>query len=114
LKTDTESAGNLELWVYILECENGALYTGYTTDLLARYESHVSGTTGAKFTRSFKPRRIAQSWRMNTTTGTALRIEHMIKKLSRARKLALVNDPSLLSGLISERLDFEVPTLEHG
>jgi len=98
----------------MLECENGSLYTGYTTDLQARYRSHVEGTSGAKFTRAFKPTRIAQSWRLTATTGTALRVEHMIKKLPRKQKLALVADPELLAALMSDRLDLDVPILEHG
>ena len=40
-------------WVYILNCENGAFYTGYTTDLIRRYHEHLEGSS--KYTRSFKP-----------------------------------------------------------
>ncbi len=41
-----------EYWfVYILECENGSLYTGFTADLARRYEEHLKGK-GFKIERS--------------------------------------------------------------
>ena len=30
-------------WVYILECKNGAFYTGYTNDVEKRYRDHCAG-----------------------------------------------------------------------
>lgn len=101
------------LWVYILECDNDSLYTGYTNNLEERYRHHCEGTAqGARFTRAFKPRRIAQSWRMQVTTGNALRVELLIKRLPRSRKLDLIDDPSLLETLVRERLDFSVDVVE--
>ena len=41
-------------WVYILRCGDGTFYTGVTTDVLARLETHRSGK-GAKYTRSRGP-----------------------------------------------------------
>lgn len=49
-------------WVYMLLCENNSYYTGYTNNLGKRYQSHVDGTGGCKYTRSFKPLKIAQFW----------------------------------------------------
>jgi len=43
-----------KFFVYILACEDGTLYTGYTTDLERRFSAHLSGK-GAKYTRSHKP-----------------------------------------------------------
>ena len=37
-------------YVYILECADGTLYTGWTNDLTARLAAHNSGR-GAKYTR---------------------------------------------------------------
>ena len=46
------------LWfVYVLLCENGTLYRGYTNDLEARFAKHVAGK-GAKYTRMHKPVKI--------------------------------------------------------
>ncbi|MCF6768431.1 GIY-YIG nuclease family protein [Thiotrichales bacterium 19S11-10] len=44
-------------YVYILECREGRLYTGYTTDLDRRFKEHCSGIA-SKFTRSFPPEKI--------------------------------------------------------
>ncbi|MES2213947.1 MAG: GIY-YIG nuclease family protein, partial [Patescibacteria group bacterium] len=37
--------------VYVLECNNGALYTGITTDIQRRLEEHTSGK-GGHYTRA--------------------------------------------------------------
>lgn len=41
-------------YVYLLECQNGKIYTGITTDVNRRFDEHLSGT-GAKFTRANPP-----------------------------------------------------------
>ena len=41
-------------FVYIVRCEDGSLYTGYTTDVKERLITHNSGK-GAKYTRSRLP-----------------------------------------------------------
>lgn len=90
-------------WVYILHCENDTYYTGYTTDLMKRYQAHCTGTASCKYTRSFKPIRIAQSWEINGTKSEAMKVEAAIKKLSRAQKLQLILQPALLSDLLPKQ-----------
>ena len=87
-------------FIYILECENGSLYTGFTADLVRRYEEHLKGTRKSKYTRSFKPVRIARSWTLICTKGKAMRIERLVKGLDRKMKDALVKNPGLLNELI--------------
>ncbi|MBP5448872.1 MAG: GIY-YIG nuclease family protein, partial [Spirochaetales bacterium] len=41
-------------WVYIVRCADGTLYTGATTNLQARIETHNAGK-GAKYTRGRLP-----------------------------------------------------------
>ena len=84
-------------WVYIIQCTNGALYTGYTNDLTKRYKAHCAGTA-CKFTRSFKPLNLAQSWQVEEKK-TALQLEYFIKQLTRAQKDALIADPLSLNDL---------------
>ena len=91
------------LLVYILLCENGAYYTGYTTDLARRYEEHLAGTDKCKYTRSFKPVKIAQSWHVTTSKNSALKIEKFIKSLSKKKKEALILQPEKLSELWIEK-----------
>lgn len=82
-------------WVYILYCSNGNYYTGYTTDLAKRFKSHLSGSA-SKYTRSFKPLHIAQSWKIDGNKSLAMKIERFIKKLSRIEKEKIIKNPSLL------------------
>lgn|SRR3990167_4434393 len=84
-------------WVYILLCQNNTYYTGYTTDLAKRYQSHLNGSGKCKYTRSFKPQRIAQCWQVIGTKSLAMKIERQIKRLSRLEKEKLIVRPSKLS-----------------
>jgi len=86
-------------YIYILECSNGAYYTGYTTDLTRRYHEHLQGTAKCKFTRSFKPQRIAQSWKINGDVSKALKIEKAIKKLNKKEKEQLILFPEKINVL---------------
>lgn len=74
-------------FVYILQCADSTLYTGYTNDLENRMAAHNSGA-GAKYTRGRGPVRLIYSEAFETK-GDALKREIQIKKLSRDRKLKL-------------------------
>jgi putative endonuclease len=84
-------------WVYILQCSNNSYYTGYTNDLEKRYQSHLNGTGKCKYTRSFKPICIAQSWKINGDKARAMQIERAIKQLSRSEKEKIIAEPLSLS-----------------
>lgn len=84
-------------WVYILLCENNTYYTGYTNDITKRYQSHIDGTGKCKYTRSFKPVKIAQCWKIKNDKIEALRLERFIKKLSKIEKEKLISRPLTLS-----------------
>ena len=88
-------------FVYILLCDNGSYYTGYTTDLTRRYQEHLEGTDKCKFTRSFKPLSIAQSWKIQGNKSTAMKAEKFIKTLSKAKKQQLILSPENLSDFFS-------------
>lgn len=74
-------------YVYIIQCADGTLYTGWTTDLKSRMEAHNSGA-GAKYTRGRNPVRLVYS-EIYETRGEALKREIQIKKLNRGGKLKL-------------------------
>jgi putative endonuclease len=74
-------------YVYILHCSDGTLYTGYTTNVENRLNTHNSGK-GAKYTRSRLPVVLLAAWTFNSKSA-ALKEEHRIKCLSRAQKLRL-------------------------
>ena len=75
-------------YVYILECADGTLYTGWTTDVTKRLQAHNAGD-GAKYTRSRRP--VVLKYAENCADkSTALRREAEIKRLTRAQKLKLI------------------------
>ncbi len=80
-------------WIYILECINGSYYTGYTTQLDRRYKEHQEGTAKCKYTRSFKPIKIAQSWQIQGDKSIAMKIEKRIKVMDKKRKKELILFP---------------------
>lgn len=75
--------------VYVLECADGTLYTGYTTDLERRVSEHEAGE-GAKYTRGRTPVTVVHTETFDSR-GAALSREAAIKALSRRDKLALVD-----------------------
>ncbi|AKN33261.1 methyltransferase [Clostridium carboxidivorans P7] len=76
-------------YVYILQCIDGTLYTGYTNDLNKRIQVHNSGK-GAKYTRGRLPVKLVYSEEFNTK-NEALKREYAIKLMKRKRKLELIN-----------------------
>lgn len=74
-------------FIYILQCADGTLYTGWTTDLENRVKAHNSGS-GAKYTRGRGPVRLLYSEAFETK-GEALKREKEIQKMTRARKMKL-------------------------
>jgi putative endonuclease len=90
-----------EWFVYLIEAENGFLYTGITTDLDRRIKEHKEGKKGAKFFRRSPPKRFLV--RLGPySRSIALKLEHRIKQLKREEKLKLKvrrNLKSLLDSL---------------
>ena len=75
-------------FVYIVECADGTLYTGVTTDLERRVKQHNSGK-GARYTRARRPVRLVASFDAENNS-TACKEEYRIKQLSRTEKIALI------------------------
>ena len=75
-------------WIlYILECSDGSLYTGITTDLKQRLERHNKGRA-CRYTGSRRPLKLVHSDIFNNESSVKKR-EIEIKKLSRANKFKL-------------------------
>ena len=75
-------------YVYILQCHDGSLYTGYTTDVERRLREHNEGKA-SKYTRSRLPVRCVY-WEEFLTKSEALKREMAIKKLSRQQKETMI------------------------
>lgn len=77
-------------FLYVVRTRQGTLYTGIATDVARRLAEHGgTGSTGAKYLRARGPLEIAYQVRLDSRS-TALRAEHRIKRLPRARKLAIL------------------------
>lgn len=75
--------------VYMLRCADGTLYTGITTDPARRLAEHNGdGAPGARYTRSRRPVQLVYLEAV-ADRAQATRREAAIRRLDRARKLAL-------------------------
>jgi len=75
-------------YTYIVRCCSGVLYTGYTTDLPKRIETHNRGE-GAKFTRGRGPVELVY-FEEFTSKSEAMSREAYIKSLPRTKKLKMI------------------------
>ena len=79
-------------FVYMLECEDGSLYTGITTDVKRRFAEHQSGI-GSHFTRARGAKRIVYT-EEHESRSEAQKRESAVKKLSRLEKLGMMKEVS--------------------
>jgi putative endonuclease len=75
-------------FVYIVRCADGTLYTGYALDPAGRERVHNRGR-GARYTAGRLPVALVYAEAFDTKSG-ALRREHALKRLTRAKKEALI------------------------
>ncbi|NQT29706.1 MAG: GIY-YIG nuclease family protein [Candidatus Saganbacteria bacterium] len=75
-------------FVYILECSNGALYTGITTNLEKRFARHQAGE-GGHYTSCNRPIKI-RYFEEHPNRSEATKKEMQIKRWPRTKKLALI------------------------
>lgn len=75
-------------YVYIVECKDGSLYTGWTTNIEKRIEKHNQGK-GAKYTRARYPV-VLKYFEKFSLKKEALQREYYIKQMSREEKLKLI------------------------
>ena len=83
-----QQSGEAGGWlVYMIETEDGALYTGITIDMARRWRQHASGR-GARYLRGRAPRALVYL-EPGHDRSSASRREWAIKQLSREKKRAL-------------------------
>lgn len=75
-------------FVYLLECKDGTVYTGITTDIKRRLEEHKNGI-GSRYTRSRKVKRILYTEKHKDRSSASKR-ESEIKRMPRKQKLKLI------------------------
>ncbi|NSB11751.1 GIY-YIG nuclease family protein [Clostridium beijerinckii] len=76
-------------YVYIVECSDRTLYTGWTNNLRKRIQMHSDGC-GAKYTRGRGPVKLVYH-EVFENRKDAMKREYEIKKLTRKDKLILIS-----------------------
>ncbi|KVN28222.1 hypothetical protein WJ63_13575 [Burkholderia pyrrocinia] len=85
-------------FLYLIECADGSVYTGITTDVAARFGEHAAGK-GARYTRSRKPRAVLASFPL-ADRSSALRAEYWVKQLSPKQKRELAAGTRTLESVL--------------
>ncbi len=91
-KSKKHGNGKKSYYVYLLLCDDGSYYTGYTNDVASRFERHKRGR-GARYTRMRKPKKIVYVERFGTRVA-AIRREQEMKALSHREKHELATNGS--------------------
>ncbi len=74
-------------YLYLLECENGSIYTGIAVDVEERFKKHLSGK-GARYTRANPPKKILATMKYRNRS-LASKAEYATKCLSAEEKRSL-------------------------
>jgi putative endonuclease len=77
-------------YVYIVECADGSLYTGWAVDVVQRVKVHNAGR-GARYTRMHGPVKLVYAEEQPDRIA-AQRRELEIKRWPREKKLKLIGD----------------------
>jgi putative endonuclease len=78
-------------YVYIVQCADKTLYTGWAMDVARRVKAHNAGR-GARYTRVHGPVELVYTEEV-LTRSDALKRELAIKRYPRAKKLAMCTLP---------------------
>jgi putative endonuclease len=89
--------------LYILRCADGTLYTGIAADVARRIAEHSHGPRGARFLRGKGPLELVFEEAAGSR-AEASRLEHRVKRLSRAAKLELISGKRRLQDLLRDQV----------
>jgi putative endonuclease len=78
-------------FVYLVRCQDDTLYCGIATDLARRLTEHNSADKGAKYTRGRQPVQLVYAEEV-ASRAQATQREGRIKRMSRAQKMALIQN----------------------
>lgn len=80
-------------YIYILRCSDNSLYCGQTNNLERRINEHnFNKIKSAKYLRAKRPVRLVY-FEKHESLSMALKREHEIKKMTKAKKEALIKKP---------------------
>ena len=77
-------------YMYVVKCADGTLYTGYTTDVERRINTHNAGK-GAKYTKSRLPVKLIYQESFDSKEA-AMSAESYFKQKTRQQKLDYINE----------------------
>jgi putative endonuclease len=77
----------------MVECADGTLYTGWTTDPQRRLKEHNAGR-GALYTKWRRPVQLIYLEQTDSRSAAQQR-EHALKKLTRQKKLDLIDQSNI-------------------
>ncbi len=76
------------VFVYIMQCNDGSYYTGWTTDIERRLQEHNQGVA-SKYTRVRRPVKCVYHEEVSSKND-ALKRELIIKKMTHTQKEGLI------------------------
>ena len=94
-KKEGRSKVSMTHFVYVIQCADNTLYTGYTTDIEKRLAEHNGEdktasvrSAGAKYTRGRRPVKLVHQEEFKTRSE-AMQREYAIKQLTKSEKQSL-------------------------
>jgi putative endonuclease len=78
-------------FVYLVRCQDATLYCGIAKNLARRVAEHNSADKGAKYTRGRQPVQLVYAEEV-ASRAQATQREGRIKRMSRAEKMALIQN----------------------
>jgi putative endonuclease len=81
-------------YVYMILCDDGSFYTGYTRSVASRMRLHMIGK-GARYTRIHKPRRLVYTEEFGSR-AKAMKRERRLKTLRHDEKLRLTRSQGVI------------------
>lgn len=90
-------------YLYILQCSDSTLYTGYTTNLENRIKLH-NLKKASKYTRTRTPVKYVYTHEFDTK-NEAMSYEKRVKSLSRVKKIELIQGKTSLDQLFNSKSD---------
>lgn len=92
-------------YTYMLRCKDKTIYTGMTSDLERRLKEHITKDEKcAKYTLNHTAIKLEIAWE-SETRSQASKLEYYIKTLKKAEKENLINNPSNLINLLSNKIE---------
>lgn len=93
-------------YTYIIKCKNNTLYTGYTTDIIRRMEEHKQGIN-SKYTRANGFDKLEVFFETDNKSQ-AMKLEYYIKKLSKSKKIWIINNPELFIDEVKDKFSIKI------